>query len=125
MELTWIQTIRVKLLLVSYPTWLTNSSLQAFQSAVSQRSFRLLPMPEASLDSHCSHGANRSTSSITPRTFQSLPFPNIVDCASSAFGRSNSSAVILSRSIIASLTKSFLVVAVFATPFGFFLLNRL
>ena len=39
--------------------------------------------------------------------------------------RSNSSAVILSRSMIASLTRSFLAVAVLATGFGFFFASRL
>jgi hypothetical protein len=38
---------------------------------------------------------------------------------------SNSSADMLSRSIIESLTRSFLAVAVFTTPFGFFLASRL
>jgi len=39
--------------------------------------------------------------------------------------RSNSCAVMLSRSIIESLTRSFLAAAVFATAFGFFFASRL
>ena len=38
---------------------------------------------------------------------------------------SNSEALILSRIMITNLTKTFLAVAVFATPFGFFLAKRL
>ena len=102
-----VQTDRVGL------SWLTLSSLRAFAEAVFGRSFIAHDVwIRSSLigegwawpyheNGHRGPVVRRALPTVRPR-------------------RSNSSAVIRSRSMIESLTRSFLAAAVFATAFGFF-----
>jgi hypothetical protein len=107
------QTFRVKLLSGSLHSSLQASAKCCFSTSYdlccagfALLSFRIAGELTPSNFGHFRPGTTRVSFTVRPRW-------------------SNSEALILSRIIITNLTKTFLAVAVFATPLGFFLANLL